>query len=168
MPLGSSNFTTTPVVNLPPEPIKNLNITSNNEPEIYTPPKTKRQKLTLVKPDDISQELFDRIVQYRKDIQKPFKTQNGLDRIISQIRKAKDATGASYDEIVDFWTAKEWQGFEADWFIKTRQNTNSRFSEPRNVSHVTTVPKFTKQDHLTYEEADKIIQAKKMKRMAQQ
>ena len=143
LPRGSGNFTTTPVVNLPPEPIKNLNITSNNEPEIYTPPKTKRQKQVFEKPNDVSQELFDRIVQHRKDIKKPFKSQDGVNGILKQMRLAKEQSGNSLEEIVDFWAEQEWQGFRSDWYmdILNKQKRFARNNQTTGGYHsVTYVP----------------------------
>lgn len=90
-------------------------------------PKPKRQKQVFEKPDDVSQELFDRIVQHRKDIKKPFKSQDGVNGILKQMRLAKEQSGNSLEEIVDFWAEQEWQGFRSDWYMDIL-NKQKRFA----------------------------------------
>lgn len=92
--------------------------TTETETERETESKEKVSKDTekkphILKPEKVSQTIWDDFVAYRKQMKKPL-TSTAVSRIVEEAKKA----GVSIDEALSETQARGWQGFKADWYHK--------------------------------------------------
>ena len=85
-----------------------------------------KNKFELVKPDDVSDEVWGDLLSHRKS-KKASNTQTAWKMIFNQLDIAKRKSGHSSEQIISEWLARDWRGFKADWYLNTiQQPTNQK------------------------------------------
>lgn len=78
------------------------------------------------KPESVSDQIWNDLLILRKD-KKTSNTKTAWTTIFNALEKTHQATGHSLDQIIAFWIAKDWKGFNADWYLNAQpkpQQTN--------------------------------------------
>ena len=71
----------------------------------------------LIKPDDISEQVWQDLLKFRKQKTRSDMTVTAWNRNFKQLLIANQATGHSLDDLIAFWIAQGWQGFESEWYL---------------------------------------------------
>jgi len=105
---------------------KNTNNNINKKNTKKTKSKTQSAVETYKpqKPDEVSDQVWSDLISHRK-IKKTSNTQTAWNVIFSQLKKAKQATGHSLDQIITEWITRDWKGFKSDWYINIQNKTQS-------------------------------------------
>ena len=114
-----------------PEPKKTL--TNNYELLTTNNKKNKTKKVSVVKPEDVTEQVWDDFLLTRKEKKAPL-TQTALDLIKSEAEKA----GISLNDALSMACSRGWQSFKAEWVQGVRNGSFSAPSiEPRPKSFET-------------------------------
>ena len=71
----------------------------------------------MIKPDDISEQVWQDLLKFRKQKTRSDMTVTAWNRNFKQLLIANQATGHSLDDLIAFWIAQGWQGFESEWYL---------------------------------------------------
>ena len=91
----------------------------------------------LIKPDDVSEQVWQDLLKFRKQKTRSDMTVTAWNRNFKQLLIANQATGHSLDDLIAFWIAQGWQGFESEWYL----NRQSQNQAPQSVQQSITANK---------------------------
>jgi uncharacterized protein YdaU (DUF1376 family) len=103
-------------INQEPLTINHKPLTINQEPEEENK-KTPRKRVTALRPDDVSESVWDDYLQIRKAKKSPL-TQTALDGL----NREADKAGVSLEQALTVCCERGWSGFKAEWYMNAVQN----------------------------------------------
>lgn len=109
-----------------------------NKPKKETP-----KSYSPEKPESVSEQIWNDLLILRKD-KKTSNTKTAWTTIFNALEKAQQATGHTLDQIIAFWIAKDWKGFNADWYLNAQpkpQQTNYQGNNHANHQSANSQPK---------------------------
>lgn len=116
--------------------------TSYEKKEVEKPPRKRLTKFIpdlSVLPDQASRDLIQEFLDYRTEKGKPYKTQKGIDRLISQLRTLAGGSFTRAKAILDQSISAEWDGI-----FPLKNQTNGKH-EPSHADHVESVIRIAEQ-----------------------
>lgn len=99
------------------EPTPNQEPLTNNHKPITNTKNTPRKAVHVDKPHDVSEAVWTDFLKIRKQKRAPL-SETALDGI----RKEADKAGLTLQSALEHCCSRGWQGFQADWLAKPRQN----------------------------------------------
>ena len=82
---------------------------------------------------DADEEFIGELIEYRKDIKKPFKTLRGLLGVLKNLKEIKEQLGINPYQAFETMSEREWQTIEVSYLQKPRQSQQYR-KEPERGS----------------------------------
>ena len=93
--------------------------------------KEKEKEKDIYKPFFLSDVQLGKVVDYRKKIKKPLKTDRGLKGIETSFKECID-NGYTFDSIFNIMQEKEWQSVKLDWIQKETKPTHQNITRKIN------------------------------------
>lgn len=116
-----------------------INIPINQDTNIINNTNSKPAPSGLVANTPFEQELID----YRKSIKKPLKTQRGLTGLINSIEKTAKAWNVNADVVKNYMMQKEWQSIEPSYSSPYQQNKPATQNAPAYSSAQASIERLT-------------------------
>lgn len=130
--LGSANAAPSNSAGAAPKPISKPTNESINESST-----TKKKKVTVDKPDEISQQTWDDLLQLRKSKRAPL-SPTAWKLADNAIEAIQYKTGHSIEQIVTVWVARGWTTVKEEWYfnhIKNNQPQQTNYQGNNNAKH---------------------------------
>lgn len=93
--------------------------------------KTKPTKFKPKKPDGVSEQVWNDLLQLRKT-KRAAESQTAWKAIDNALEKVQQATGHSLEQIITEWIAADWKGFRFDWYMNRVKPTNQPNQQTTN------------------------------------
>jgi len=78
--------------------------------------------LDILLSNNVNEEFVNRLIKYRKEVKKPFKTLRGLKGVLKDFAKTSDETFKSFDELFEIMSEKEWLTIKSEYLSKLNNN----------------------------------------------
>lgn len=148
-----SKFTTTPLVDLLPNPIiEPINNPIKKDISSSTPKKQKTKSASLEKPCDVSEQVWQDLLALRKAKKSPLSV-SAWNIAKKQIEEVQAKTNHTLEQILLVWIERGWQGFKAEWYFNHINAQNSQGNQ--HASHQPVNPATHQQpvaNHVSYGE----------------
>jgi len=110
--------------------------TNNQEPITNNQKTNKKPKALAIRPDDVSQVVWDDFLAIREKVKKPFTT-----TALKIIRREAEKAGYTIEKALETCCARGWQGFEAKWVQERLTASEERRDQMAQLTRGLSVPK---------------------------